>query len=257
MSIVSFDRATAFYDKTRGMPPVASDEMASIAIDLIGSHQRVVEIGVGTGRIAKPLIAKGMRVIGIDISREMMALVRQDTPTAALIQGDVMRLPLMSGSADAVIAVHILHLVSDRELVLAEAQRMLRPGGVFLLGRNRRLPSVIQELRDHLNAFFGERGVGVPQAGRVALEEELEEVLCAAGARVDIRETQPWTTSITVTEDIRGIEQRLWSHLWSVPDDALADGVTELRRYAMERFGSLDVVVDAQQTFEWKAFRWS
>ncbi len=258
MNSISFDRAAGFYDQTRGMPPDATTQMASLAIDLIGPNAttRVVEIGVGTGRIAKPLIANDIRLVGVDVSRSMMSLVQQEMPNAKLINGDVTCLPLASACADAVIAVHILHLVHDWHATLAEARRIMRTDGVFLLGRNRHLPNIIQNMRDYLYAFLDTRGVQMRRTGRVTIEDEVEAVLLASGAQVETVETPSWSKHITLAEDIRGIEQRLWSHLWSVSDDALADAVTALQRHALEHYGSLDVEVETQQTFVWKAFRW-
>ena len=69
----------------------------------------------GHGRIAKPLLAAGVRITGIDLSRNMMNRLREtlgDLPAPALLNGDITRLPFASESFDAVIGVHILHLVA-------------------------------------------------------------------------------------------------------------------------------------------------
>lgn len=253
MSSVSFDRAASFYDQTRGMPASISDEVASLAIELIGQHACALEIGIGTGRIAKPLLACGVEVVGVDLSRAMMAHIQKDIPQAMLVNGDVTRLPLASATCDAVIAVHILHLVSDWRVALAEARRVLKPEGVLLLGRNHHSPNEIGEMREHMHAFLEARGINSQRIG--AIEEEVEAALAETHAQVEERQTRSWSTRVTLAQDIEGVEQRLWSNLWSVPDDALADAVAELRRYAVERFGSLNVEVESEQEFMWKRFR--
>jgi len=259
MTSVNFDRAAGFYDQTRGMPAYIAGEMASLALELIGPGAHVLEIGVGTGRIAKPLLSHGLRLIGIDLSRKMMAHIRSDRPDAKLINGDIIRLPLKSTQFDAVIAVHILHLVSDWQIALAEARRMLRPGGALLLGRNDRAshsaPNVIGDMREHLRGFLDARGIRTRAIG--AIEDEVRQALLASGARVEERRTQGWSTHMTLAADIDGVSNRLWSNLWSVPDDALADGVAELRRYAIQRFGSTDVAVEGEQHFVWQRFTWA
>ena len=105
MSSVSFDRAAGFYDQTRGFPPGVADEVAGLAMALLEGRANALEIGVGTGRIAKPLLARGVRIIGVDLSRAMMARIRRDVPQAMLVNGDVTRLPLAPATCDAVIAL--------------------------------------------------------------------------------------------------------------------------------------------------------
>jgi cyclopropane fatty-acyl-phospholipid synthase-like methyltransferase len=71
---VSFDRAASFYDSTR----VTDAETLRVTVallerDVASGEGPVLEIGVGTGALAVPLAARGVRVVGIDLSGEMMA----------------------------------------------------------------------------------------------------------------------------------------------------------------------------------------
>ena len=252
---ISFDRAAGFYDQTRGLPAHVSDEVASLASELIGADAGALEIGVGTGRITKPLIAQGAHMTGVDLSRAMMARIRQDVPRAALINGDITRLPLASASFDAVIAVHIFHLVGDWRGALAEARRMLRPGGVLLRGHNDRPPSPIEEMRDFLRERLA--ALGLPQTPIGAVENDIESALIESGATMEERRTRTWSSPITFAQDIDGIQQRVWSSLWRVSDDALAEVVPEMRAFVLKRFGSLDATVDVPQQFVWKRFAWA
>src|SRR5437867_10412182 len=69
---VSFDRVADVYDETRGLPPrVLAKAVAVLSQELEG--ERVLEIGVGTGRYAVPLQKSGVRVIGVDIAPKMVA----------------------------------------------------------------------------------------------------------------------------------------------------------------------------------------
>ena len=115
MKSVSFDRAADTYDNTRGFPPSISDLVAEAAIDFIGPKARVLEVGVGTGRIARPLLARNVHVTGLDLSRKMMSrLLEMLTPGSlqpALIEGEAVSLPLADSSFDAVISVHVFHQI--------------------------------------------------------------------------------------------------------------------------------------------------
>ena len=141
---VSFDRAAPTYEATRGFPPGIADQVADAAVRVLGAEARTAEIGVGTGRIARPLAARGVRVIGVDLSRAMMAqllhLLPPGAPRPSLTQGEAAHLPLASGRLDAVLAVHVFHLIPDWQGALAEVRRVLRPGGRLLAGYDWRPP---------------------------------------------------------------------------------------------------------------------
>lgn len=78
-------------------------------------------------------------VVGIDLSAHMLQraeLKRQSSPHAARVQfrlADAKRLPFESGSFDVVASNTILHHIGDPREFLAEAWRVLRPGGAFLI----------------------------------------------------------------------------------------------------------------------------
>lgn len=140
--LIAFDRAAGYYDATRGFPPGEDLNAAAFLAQAAGiqPHSRVLEIGVGTGRIAVPLSVHTGLFVGVDISQPMMA-VMLDKQRAARnpvrpVLGDVQRLPLPAASVDFVLAVHILHLVPDAEQTLREAARVLRPDGRMLDGKN-------------------------------------------------------------------------------------------------------------------------
>ena len=72
MSSISFDRAVDFYDKTRGLPPEQAERVSDVLVRELADRGRALEIGVGTGRIALPLHARGVDLVGIDISLPML-----------------------------------------------------------------------------------------------------------------------------------------------------------------------------------------
>ena len=128
---ISFDRAAGYYDQTRGFPPGIGDEVAAAAVDLIGPSARILEIGIGTGRIARPMLARGYSITGVDLSRNMMGRLLEAVPAGgaspALVEADATRLPLPPAVFDAVVSVHVFHLIAGWREALAEARRCLRP----------------------------------------------------------------------------------------------------------------------------------
>src|SRR5262245_40719864 len=110
LNSIAFDRAADYYDETRGFPP-GEEQTAAALISQTGGltpASKVIEIGVGTGRIALPLARYVGAYFGVDISRPMMARLRakQNGEPISLVEGDATRLPFASHSFDAAVAVH-------------------------------------------------------------------------------------------------------------------------------------------------------
>ncbi len=99
-----------------------------------GSLGDLVDIGTGTGRMLTLLGPKAERAIGIDQSREMLAVARAALDAADLRHclvrlGDIYGLPLDGGSADVVVIHQVLHYAERPAAAIAEAARLLCPGG--------------------------------------------------------------------------------------------------------------------------------
>ncbi|MFJ8076775.1 class I SAM-dependent methyltransferase [Streptomyces sp. NPDC096176] len=129
--MLDYDREAAVYDATRGGVPRAEAAAAAV-LGLIPAQARtLLDMGCGTGLVTTRLRRPGLRVMGCDGSYGM-AHKAAERMGAAVVLGDVRRLPLRDGAFDAVSAVWLLHLVPDSAAVVAEAARVLRPGGVFV-----------------------------------------------------------------------------------------------------------------------------
>ncbi|MDJ0643617.1 MAG: metalloregulator ArsR/SmtB family transcription factor [Erythrobacter sp.] len=94
----------------------------------------VLDIGTGTGRIAELLADQAEHVVALDKNLEMLRVARarlQHLPTAQveLVQGDFADLPFAAGSIDTVLLHQVLHFSQDPALPIAEAARVIRPGG--------------------------------------------------------------------------------------------------------------------------------
>ncbi|KIF79701.1 methyltransferase, partial [Streptomyces sp. 150FB] len=91
----------------------------------------LVDVACGTGIVTRRLRGPGRRVLGADRSPGMLAMASGRLPNA-VVTGDATRLPVGSGSVDAVVLIWLLHLLPEAAPVLAEAARVLRPGGVLI-----------------------------------------------------------------------------------------------------------------------------
>jgi len=97
----------------------------------------VLDLGSGAGAdvlISARRVAPGGRVIGLDMTTEMLELARRNAADAGVanvefVQGYLEDIPLPDDSVDVVISNCVLNLAADKNVVLAEAARVLRPGG--------------------------------------------------------------------------------------------------------------------------------
>ncbi len=90
--------------------------------------------GIGTG-LDLPLLPTGYRVVGCDLTPAMLAraVARRDTCDLEAVVADVRRLPFATASFDVVVLHLILAVVPEPRACLAEAARVLRPGGAVLI----------------------------------------------------------------------------------------------------------------------------
>jgi ubiquinone/menaquinone biosynthesis C-methylase UbiE len=128
-----FDNISEIYDSTRRAATEA--EVKAVSSELSGCHT-ILDVGIGTGRFAKPLSDLGFEIVGIDISRKMMSKARQKG-VRNLILADAHDMPFKDGSFDASIIIHVLHLIPDWLNVAREMGRVTKNKVAALL-RNRR-----------------------------------------------------------------------------------------------------------------------
>jgi len=99
---------------------------------------RIIEIGVGTG-LSLPLYDRRHRVVGVDLSTDMLALAEKRVSAGrlshveALLEMDAASLRFPDGSFDAAMAMFVITVVPDPDGVLAEMIRVVRPGGRVVL----------------------------------------------------------------------------------------------------------------------------
>jgi ubiquinone/menaquinone biosynthesis C-methylase UbiE len=255
MSIV-FDQAVEYYDQTRALPGHIQQWMVDAAQDQIGlvTDARVLEIGVGTGRIALPFARRGYRYTGADLSRPMMHGLRSKAASVPimLVQSDVAQLPLRSETFDAVLAVHIFHLVSAWQQAMDEAARVLRPGGLLLHGITKRDDDQERDLR----RFMQERANALQARHDKRLQwNEINEQLTRRFGAPQEYASPPWDTTHTPRAMIDQFRNRIWSNTWDLRDAVIADVVDTATAWAHEHYGDLDAPVAMMQRFVWQVYQ--
>jgi SAM-dependent methyltransferase len=108
-TIDRFDRIADIYDETREPLSEQALDLAAQVLSRDGCRN-LIEVGVGTGRIAKPLLQRRFAIVGVDLSRGMLAKARQKG-IQDLVMGDANNLPFGDKKFDAALLAHVLHLL--------------------------------------------------------------------------------------------------------------------------------------------------
>ncbi len=253
---ISFDRAAGYYDATRGFPPDVVGRVATAIFDAAGAGpgSQWFEPGVGTGRIALPLIERGCHYTGVDLSPRMLDVLRAklaasipDWPSrVTLVEGDITALPFPDAAFDVAVAVHIFHLVSPWETALDEVVRVLRRPAVFLLCGNEHVPpddvdvdAVWGRIRaEELARYEGHTPAPVAVMSRRPGREDVIDALRHRGFVVDAVPPVEWQEMRTPLDDVERITTRVLSNTWTMPDDAFAAAASRLRDWAMTTYGA-------------------
>jgi ubiquinone/menaquinone biosynthesis C-methylase UbiE len=124
-----FSRSAEAYERGRPEYPDAAIEHV---VELMRPGATVLDLAAGTGKLTRPLVAAGLRVVAVEPVAEMRAAL----PGA--LEGTAEAIPLGDGSVDAVTVGQAFHWF-DGDAALAEIARVLRPGGLLALVWNRRV----------------------------------------------------------------------------------------------------------------------
>jgi SAM-dependent methyltransferase len=135
----AFRRDGMDWDEMRALGLDAQAIEAALLDALPASIASLLDIGTGTGRLLELLAERTQRALGVDASREMLALARARLSERGLADrcsvrlADMYRLPLADARFDVVTMQMVLHYAEDPAAALAEAARVLSPGGTLLV----------------------------------------------------------------------------------------------------------------------------
>jgi ubiquinone/menaquinone biosynthesis C-methylase UbiE len=136
---------SALYDEARGEQVPDDAVMASLgcgvptAVAHLSAGEIVLDLGSGAGAdvlISARRVAPTGKAIGLDMTDEMLALARRNAAEAGVenvefVKGYLEDMPIADASVDVVISNCVINLSGDKPKVIAEAARVLRPGGRF------------------------------------------------------------------------------------------------------------------------------
>ena len=226
MASLSFDGLTAHYDQTRTFDPICF----GLAIDWLterfppSQFPSVLEPGVGTGRIALPLVQRGYQVTGLDISEEMLSVCTAQSQTLKVnnvlccLRADVACLPLGPALFDLCVSVHLFYFISDWRGAVREVLRVLKPNGILIL-LHTGFGAEVPHLNERYRKLASEQKYTLPIYGVRSTSEVVDYAVslgCIA-ERVD-RPEWGWTARINLQEALNHLRNRAYSFTKDVPD---------------------------------------
>ncbi|MFD8014088.1 class I SAM-dependent methyltransferase [Streptomyces sp. NPDC059762] len=128
--MLDYETEAAHYDETRGGVPRAEAAAGAVLRLLPPGARTLLDLACGTGLVTERIARPGLRVLGADAAHAMLRAAGRRLP-GRVVRADARRLPFPDASLDAVCAVWLLHLVPFTGEIVAEAARVLRPGGVL------------------------------------------------------------------------------------------------------------------------------
>ena len=164
--MLDYDAEAGRYDETRGGLRRARAAAASVLELLPSAPGLLLDVAGGTGIVSAELAcnARGLDVVVVDRSLGMLALARERL-AGRVVAADATALPMPDRSVDAVVTMWLLHLLSAPGVaaVVAEAARVLRPGGSYITTVDKSGPrsevGPQTDDRDDVVAIAGENGL--------------------------------------------------------------------------------------------------
>lgn len=251
---VPFDRAVEYYDGTRGLSAKASREMAALLAEELRGRGRCIEVGVGTGLVSLPLAEAGVTMVGVDISAPMLAKLVEKAGGRApfpLVRGDATRLPFTDDPFGGGVVRHLLHLVPEWRRVISELSRVVSSGGVVLVARGD-IPAAWREATDRFISLVGEPSFcpGLDAWDPSKVDQAFEERGARPRSLRPIAERVPQSLGTFLDQMAEGLHS--WT--WEVDEPTRREAAADVRRWALDRFGTLDPPGARDVAIEWRAY---
>lgn len=257
-------RVAHAYDRNRYHPPEVSGKIATAMVEPLEREFKdtahLLEIGVGTGRIGMPVVARGVQLTGVDIDPEMMSAFRSKyagvSRRVTLVEADAQDLPFQDNAFTGVIAVHVWHLIPDLTRALDEAVRVLKPGGFLFEGwdsPNAASPEL--EIQDAWCKALEKLGHAVHRGGHRAALEASRRYLEEKTFESFERPIAQWEISHTPLEVVEALEDGLYSFTKNVPTELRFQAGRAIKPFLSEQYSDLETPIKTSWSFHLRTTR--
>jgi ubiquinone/menaquinone biosynthesis C-methylase UbiE len=251
MESLSFDSMAKLYDETR----TVDEDCLEAAVDFLVERfpppefPRLIYPGIGTGRIALPLAARGYAITGVDISARMLDLLRSRLSAAAqplqitTLEGDATELPFDSGTFDLAVAVHLFYFIRNWRKALDEILRVLKREGCLILmhtGQGAEIPLANAVYKESCAA----QGHSISNVGVDSTREVVTYLGDLGCAIEEIKGRWEWTNRVVAHTAVAYMRARAYSFTSSAPEEVHAVAMSAVEAELGKRAGGLGATVE-------------
>lgn len=250
MESLSFDPLVQLYDDTRTVDAACLQHAMELIVARFppAKYPRVLEPGIGTGRIAVPFVENGYRVVGIDISEKMLGGLRQriagdDASDIVCCQADAITMPFQSEAFDLAVAVHLFYFIPQWQLAVDELLRVVK-GPVILMhtGYGREVPW----LNEQYKAACAQYGYHAEHIGARSTSDVVQYAQTNCCQVEEIRDRWKWTEHIQLSQALSHLNSRAYSFTTVAPDEIHEEIMRGLTAGVHETFGGDQAVVEVE-----------
>jgi ubiquinone/menaquinone biosynthesis C-methylase UbiE len=252
----SYDDQAGSFDARTGLPQAVIGAVVEALARLapLGPGSTVLELGAGTGQLGVALAERAGHYVGVERSGAMLELFRKRPFAGArltLVEADANhRWPLDDCSATLVFGSRSLHLLDTGHLV-AESLRVAEPRGALICagGLVRDPGSVRRQMRAAMRRILEERHRLTGRQGGDENRGWIDALAARGGQPLERLVVSSWTVEARPADSLaswRG-KQGLAGH--DVPEAIKSDVLERLEAWALERYGSLEVAVPAEEHY--------
>ena len=231
---INYNQIAYKYDKSRDLKP-------EIIINLVGHLKKLMqnlkdktalEIGIGTGRFGLPLSKEFMKYTGIDISKNMLKILKKKKGNENRIEifnMDGTTMIFNDSTFDILFAFSVLHLVEDWERLIYEIKRVTKKDGYFVFGRMEYLEDEESKIYEQLRHKIVRKSedIGLSYKDQlVELERKFgsyKKYICGT-----IEERKK------IKNIISNFEKRTWSETWELTEKDMAKKIEEAKKFIVK-----------------------
>lgn len=254
---VSFDGQAADFDLRAGLPAGVAPRIAAAVAELAPAGSgAILDVGAGTGQIGEHLAGGRSRYLGMDVSGPMLAVFRRKLGGGALVRADAgAPWPIASGKVKLVFLSRAAHLLPPAVLV-EESLRVASPeGAVIVFGGVRSEPESLRAVvRREMRQLLAEHGFEARRAGDS--QGRLTGALAERGGEVlPVRIAASWSVVHRAGDALAAWRAKAGLGGRAVAPEVQDRVLRRLEEWIRERYGSLDVALDATERYELAAVR--
>lgn len=222
-----FDRISHIYDETREpLKKSAVDKIKNVF--LRDGCSSIIEVGVGTGRVAKPLQEMGFEIVGLDISKGMLLKAREKG-VLRLVLADAGYLPMEEKSFDAAILAHVLQIFENPGEVFGKIFGVVKKDVVALIRKRDDTLADDSSGNSVMKQFFAQVSAKMGYTLPVHDWRRKETEFLAAVPPHELVTVQDEVIETTVGERLSLFEKRAFRYSLDIPDEVLHKIVKEAR----------------------------